>query len=297
MKGVRAGVTLTELLITMAVGVIIVTAVLNLVFGAQRLYQVDSARAAVNQNASVALNAMTNELRQAGERLPRDFPALEVSGDSGEERIVMRRGVIDTVLPVCRSVKAGTGSVVFISMNGAAKGTAAPAGCAPSSSDAGFGAWTAYRAAHGGAAQAFLLDPVTGVGELFTYAGEDGSGQHVRRGAGQWLNDYPVENSPRLYLIEQLAYQRREDTLTRQEGERPAEPYLPGVTGFDVQPVVNVDGSDQVVTGAFPAAPLSWKDLVRLDIVLAAQQRVGGRSAGRTFISSFIPRNVFSEDQ
>lgn len=293
----KAGLTLTELLVTMAVGTIVISAVLGLVSGAQRLYQVDSARAAVNQNASVAVAALTNDLRQAGERLPRDFPALTVDGASGAERVTVRRGVVDTVLPVCRAVNAGSSSVVFVSMHGAAKGAAAPAGCAATSAEAGLGEWTAYRAANGGSVQAFILDPVTGRGELFMYAGEDGSGQHVRRGAGRWVNNYPVENSPRVYLIEQLVYRQSADTLTRQEGEQPEVPYLPGVTGFDVQPVVSVLGADQVVTGAFPVAPQSWKDLVRLDVTLSARQRVGTRSAERTFTSSLVPRNVFSEDR
>lgn len=297
----RDGFTLTELLIAMAIGGIIMTALLQLVFSAQRLYQTDSARTAVNQNASVALTAMTNDLRQAGERLTRDFPALSVDGPAGQERVTMRRSVLDAVLPVCKDVKGGTATdVVFVSKEDKGKGKSGtlPPNCKDSSAEVGFNEWIAYRKAQGGTVDAFIYDPVTGLGETFVYDAEDGSGQHIHRGGGKWLNDYPVENKPRVYMMEQVSYQQSGTYLMRQVGSDDAIAYLPGVTGFDVRPVtLNAAGAETTISGNFPAAPLTWKDLYRLDIVLTAQQRVGSQTVSRTYTSSFVPRNVFSEDR
>ncbi len=298
MTTARDGFTLTELLIAMAVGGIIMAALLQLVLSTQRLYQSDSARTTVNQNATVALTAMTNDLRQAGERLTRDFPALSVDGAAGAERVTMRRSVLDAVLPVCKDVKGGTATdVVFISKKGGGGGSLPP-NCKDSSAEVGFNEWIAYRKAQGGKVDAFIFDPVTGQGEMFTYDAEDGSGQHIHRSGGKWLNDYPVDNKPRVYMMEQVSYQQSGTYLMRQVGNEPAIAYLPGVTSLDIRPIVlNAAGAETTVTGPFPAAPLSWKDLYRLDIVLTAQQRAGSQAVTRTYTSSFVPRNVFSEDR
>lgn len=297
MNAARQGFTLTELLITMAIGGAILTAVLQLVFSAQRLYQTDTARSAVNQDAGVAITAMTNELRQAGERLTRDFPALSIDGAPGAERVTVRRSLLDAVLPVCKDIKGGSNAnVVFVSKKGGPSGKY-PDTCKDTSTEVGFNDWISYRKAQGGSVPVYIFDPVTGLGELFDYAAEDSSGQHIHRESGKWEHDYPVENNPRLYMLEQLIYQQSGSFITRQAGDEPAVEFLPGVTSFDLRPIIVSGGKETVVTGAFPAAPLSWKDLLRLDVSVTAQQQVGGRSVARTFTSSFVPRNVFSEDR
>ncbi|GGS10255.1 type II secretion system protein [Deinococcus sedimenti] len=298
MNGARSGFTLTELLIVMAVSGIVMTALLNLVFSSQRMYQADMARVAVNQNASVALTAMTNDLRQAGERMTRDVPALLVSGSKGSETITMRRSILDAVLPVCKDVKAGTATdVVFVSKKGGGKADKYPDGCKDTSTELGLDEWKAYRIKQGGKVDAYIYDPVTKVGEMFVYDAEDNSGQHIHRGGGKWLNDYEADHSPRLYIMEEVSYQQDGTYLTRKVGTGDAVRYLPGVTEFDIQPFVLQSGTPTVVTGSFPTSPLTWKDLYRLDIVLTAQQKVGTSTGTRTFTSSFVPRNVFSEDR
>lgn len=290
------GFTLVELLIVMALGGLLLTALLQLVLSSQRLYQSDSARAAINQDVSVAIAAISNDVRQAGERLTADFPAVQVAGASGQRSITVRRSVLDVVLPVCKDIKSGTATdVVFISKKG--NGGSLPASCKEDSSEVGFNAWVSYRKANGGTVDAYLFDPVTGLGETFSYDAEDNSGQHIHKGPGKWLNNYPVVNQPRVYILEETTYAQDGTSIMLKRGSQAAVAFLPNVQTFEIEPIVVNSGTRETITGNFPTNKNSWKDLNTVRLSLTASQQAGGKTVSRTFTSEFVPRNVFSENQ
>jgi prepilin-type N-terminal cleavage/methylation domain-containing protein len=290
------GFTLVELLIVMALGGLLLTALLQLVLSSQRLYQADSARAAINQDVSVAIAAISNDVRQAGERLTADFPAVQVAGASGQRSITVRRSVLDVVLPVCKDIKSGTATdVVFVSKKG--NGGSLPASCKEDSSEVGFNAWVSYRKANGGTVDAYLFDPVTGLGETFSYDAEDNSGQHIHKGPGKWLNNYPVVNQPRVYILEETTYAQDGTSIMLKRGSQAAVAFLPNVQTFEIEPIVVNSGTRETITGNFPTNKNSWKDLNTVRLSLTASQQAGGKTVSRTFTSEFVPRNVFSENQ
>lgn len=290
------GFTLVELLIVMALGGLLLAALLQLVLSSQRLYQSDSARAAINQDVSVAIAAISNDVRQAGERLTADFPAVQVAGVPGQRSITVRRSVLDVVLPVCKDIKSGTATdVVFISKKG--NGGSLPASCKEDSSEVGFNAWVSYRKANGGTVDAYLFDPVTGLGETFSYDAEDNSGQHIHKGPGKWLNNYPVVNQPRVYIMEETTYAQAGTSIMLKRGSQGAVAFLPNVQKFEIEPVVINGGTRETITGNFPTNKSSWKDLNTVKLSLTASQQAGGKTVSRTFTSEFVPRNVFSENQ
>ena len=292
-----SGFTLVELLIVMALGGLLLTVLLQLVLSSQRLYQSDSARAAINQDVSVAIAAISNDVRQAGERLSADFPAVQVTGAAGKRSITVRRSVLDIVLPVCKDIKSGTATdVVFVSKKGGGGGSL-PANCKEDSSEVGFDAWINYRKANGGTVDAYLYDPVTGLGELFSYDAEDGSGQHLHKGPGKWLNNYPVVNQPRVYILEETTYTQDGSLVTLKRGSQAAAAFLPNVQTFEIEPIITDGGVLTTITGNFPTTTDSWKDLHTVRLSLTASQKAGGKTISRTFESEFVPRNVFSENQ
>lgn len=210
-----AGFTLIELLVTMLIGGIILLALLGLVDASQSLYRTDTARAAVNQDVSVALTALTNDTREAGERMPRDVPALEVTGAADARVLTVRRNLVDVVLPVCKDLKAGSSAdVVFVSSPGNSPGKKLPASCKSSSSEINFDVWKQYRLDQGGTVRVYVFNPKTGGGESFIYDREDNSGQHLHRASGKWQRDYPTEDEPRVYIIEERVYARDAATNT-----------------------------------------------------------------------------------
>lgn len=290
------GFTLVELLVVIALGGLLITALLDLVLSSQRLYQADTARAAINQDVSVAIAAISNDVRQAGERLSADFPAISVRGAAGARSITVRRSLLDAVLPVCETIKGGSSDDnVFITRNGN-KGSL-PAACKDNASEVGFGTWIKYRQDNGGKVDAYLYDPVTGLGEVFVYDAEDGSGQKLHKGSGKWVNSYPIANEPRVYLLEETTYAQSGSVLTLKRGSQDAVAFLPNVQSFEIEPVVADGNTLTAVTGNFPTATDSWKDLNTIRLKLTANQQVGGKTVSRTFTSEFVPRNVFSENQ
>ncbi|WP_165953413.1 prepilin-type N-terminal cleavage/methylation domain-containing protein [Deinococcus sp. S9] len=301
MKRGAAGFTLVELLVVLLLASVVMTALLTMVLSSLTLYRTDTARAAVNQDVSVALTVITNDARQAGERMTRDAPALEVSGPVTARTLTVRRSLLDVVLPVCKDIRSGSSAdVVFVSQPGKGNGGSGklPDSCKASSDEVDFASWKAYRLAHGGSVNAYIYNPKTGRGENFDYDAEDGSGQHIHRGGGKWVNDYPVEDAPRVYLLEQLTYALQGGvlSLTRDRGE--AQPFLPNVVSFEVDPYVpGPAGTPVKVTPAFPGKDQTWKDLAWLEVRITAKAQAGGRTVQRSFRSAFTPRNVFSADQ
>ncbi|MFB9993115.1 PilW family protein [Deinococcus oregonensis] len=296
-KGQADGFTLVELLVVMALSGIIMTALLGMVFSAQKLYQNDTARAAVNQDISVALNSLSNDGRQAGERMTSDFVALTVTGDPLSRVLTLRRGLLDVVLPVCKEVKAGTNTdVVFVSKNGGGSGSF-PANCKDDSNESGLGIWKAYRLAQGGSVNAYIYNPKTKIGETFTYDAEDGSGQHLHKSSGKWLNDYPTEDEPRVYMLEELKYFLQANVLYLAENGGVAQPFLPNVVSFEADPYIKgALGVSTKVSTDFPLGTQTWKDLQQLNVKITATAKAGTKTVQRDYSSSFTPRNVFSAD-
>ncbi len=94
-----SGVTLIELLISVAVGLIIITSAFGLTMSNRQLLAVDQERTEVNQNLRSALDIIGADVRVTGERLgSTGVPAMAVR--NGNE-LVLRRSVHDDVMPAC----------------------------------------------------------------------------------------------------------------------------------------------------------------------------------------------------
>jgi type IV pilus assembly protein PilW len=288
------GLTLVELLVALAVGMVIAVTALTLALGARRIYDADEARTSLNQQLGGTMTMLVADIRQAGERLGGDFPALEIlDGASGApDQLILRRNLDQTVLRVCSDTSAPDLEIDIAQ-------TSSPVqGCAVVPDDDGDGwpenlqAWRAYRQAAGGSVRAYIYNPVTGQGEFFDYVAEDAGNYRIRANSGtSWSYSYPVNQLCRLYLLEERRYRLSGDMLQIELNGDPATP-LRLAAGFDdfQASALFQDFSEQDSLG--PAD--GWADLRAVRLELSGTARHGGELLRRSWTNEVMPRNVLS---
>ena len=295
--GPAAGFTLVELLVGTLVGLAITGGALTLALSGRRIYQTDQNRTSVNQNLRAGMDLLGTDLRQAGERIPADVPAVEISSGSGgaPDTLLLRRNLIDAVLPVCAGITAGSNAAqVFV----ADRGPSPPTGCAPvPDQDAdgwpdNMGAWKSYRQANSGRVLAFIYNPVGKYGEFFTYDSEDNAACSIHRAsAGNWAHSYGVAEQCRVYILEERTYRLSGDLLQLVINGDTGNPMnlVCEVTDFQARAVMR-DGTVLESLGAADA----WSNLLSVEVTLRGQASFSGRTLVRSLSARYFPRNVLS---
>lgn len=308
----KGGFTLVELLVALGIGVILLGLLLSTTLANRRLYVLDQSRTAANQNLRAALDLLVADVRQAGERLPTDLPAVEVKqgAGSGPDALVLRRNLLDEVLVLCdRNGISGNQDNLPVAVDAqklhqlpeAYRGICQFRDGDGNRMDDRIDRWQAYRCAqdgnpacatgthHGDKVRAYLYDPSTGRGEWFVYDAEDQSGVKIHKGnAERWQFSYPLGS--RVYLLEERRYFLRDGQLQLAENGEPdasARGVVAGVTDFQVR--ARAGGS--WLAGDFPGANQSWRTLQALEIRLKV--RLG--AVERELVTQALPRNVLSE--
>ncbi|WP_244360294.1 PilW family protein [Thermus thermophilus] len=290
-----------ELLVALGIGGLLLGLLLSTTLGNRRLYVLDQNRTAVNQNLRAALDILAADIRQAGERLPGDFPAVEVR--NGNE-LILRRNLLDMVLTVCdpNGINGNQDNIPVADRNppGNATGDYLEA-CAFRDTDGNgyddrIDAWREYRCNSDGVpgcntgnrqevVRAYIYDPVNKRGEWFEYDAEDESGVEIHKGNNErWQNSYgPLS---RLYILEERRYYLEGGILKLAENGQEGKGLVADVTGFQVRARAN--GSWYTV---FPPPNLNWRTLEAVEATV--QVRIG--SVARTMTTQAVPRNVFSQ--
>jgi type IV pilus assembly protein PilW len=272
-----------------------------LALSSRQVFEQDQHRTTVNQNLRSGLDLMGIDVRQAGERMPGDAPAIEVvNGASGApDSLILRRNLLDYVLPVCKDINSGTARDQAFVAKKKITGSVPP-GCAPVPDKDKDGwpdnlqVWRSYRLAHGGSVLAYIHNPVTGNGEFFVYDAEDNSTFHLHRAnSGQWQHSYSMNENPRIYLIEQKRFALNGDTLQCivNEDTTHALNLVNHIDDFQVRALLN----DGTVLASMPATT-DWTRLYALELRLAGSSSFRNRTIERTLMSRYFPRNVLSND-
>jgi type IV pilus assembly protein PilW len=273
-------------------------AALTLATSARKVFEQDRNRTAINQNLRSGIDLLGIDVRQAGERMPGNAPAIEITNGASNapDELILRRNLLDYVLPVCKNINnTSAADVVFVAKNGAGS---IPPGCAPVPDSNGDGwpdnieAWRNYRLAHGGAILAFIYNPVTHEGEFFTYDDEDNSDFHIHRlNTENWHHDYPVNQQPRIYIIDQRRYLMSGDILQYIENEDTAHPVnlVNRLLDFQVRALMD----DGTVATSMPVTS-DWTHLQSVEVKLVGTANFSGRTMRRTLMSRFFPRNILS---
>ena len=300
----KRGFTLIELLVAGALAVVVLGVALGLVITNRKVYDLDRGRTALNQNLRGALDLIGADVRQAGEALGPDFPAVEIVDGGDADELVLRRNLIDVVLPVCMSIVGNT-NVVFINSPGGS-GSSRPECQRVDGNGNGWDdrheAWQAYRCAQDGVpgcqgnsqerVRAFVYNPVTGEGEWFTYDQDDMSHFKIHKSpTPSWSRSYPASDRPRLYLLEERRYRLSGDLI---------ELVLNGDTANPQSLVDRIDRfrlRAQMSDGSWKSALGSgddWTDIARIEVEISGSTALRGRRLSRTLKGSFLPRNVLS---
>ncbi|WP_117236737.1 PilW family protein [Thermus sediminis] len=293
------GFTLVEILVALGIAGLLLGVVLSTTLGHRQLYVLDTNRTAANQNLRASLDILVADLRQAGERLPLDFPAVEVRNDGTE--LVLRRNLFDVVLNLCdRNGISGNQDIIPVAQRNFPPN--APTdyieACRFRDEDNnGFDdridAWRNYRCGSDGdptcqtgnrreVVRAYIHDPNTGLGEWFDYDHEDG--EHIHKdNASRWQNSYgPLS---RLYLLEERRYYLSGNVLMLAENGGTGK----GLVGDVVHFQVRARAGNRTYTN-FPPAGLSWTSLEHVEV--AIRSRLG--NVERALSTQAVPRNVFS---
>lgn len=293
------GFSAVEVLVAMAITGVFAAAALSIAFSTQGLLEADERRTTVNQNLRAGIDLLGIDVRQAGERLPGDAPAIQiVDGASGAtDRLLLRRNQLDYVLPLCKNINAGSSAdSIFV---GKKKITGhVPPGCSPVPDANGDGwpdnleAWRAYRIANGGSATAYIHNPITGLGEFFIYDAEDNSTFHLHKANGtSWQYDYEMNQDPRIYILEQKEYRVQDGVLQCiiNDNTSGALNLVSHLEDFQVQAIFT-DGSVQQTFGGTD----DWVELQSLEVALVGEMQGKDTRFERTLVSRFFPRNILS---
>jgi type IV pilus assembly protein PilW len=289
------------LLVALAATTAIAAATLTIAISSRGMLETDQHRTTVNQNLRAGMDLVGIEVRQAGERLPWDGPAVDIiDGASGApDELVLRRNLLDYVLPVCKNIGAGTAAdAVFIARKKLNPSDKVPPGCYPVPDDNGDGwpdnleQWRDYRIAQGGVIEAYIHNPITGNGEYFVYDAEDAATFHLHKDNSEtWTYDYPVKQNPRVYIIEAKRFRLDGDILQSVVDNDTAKALnlVNHIEDFQVRAFMN-DGSVQ----DFLSAGQCWTDLQSLEVTLRGQSDLRKREIERTVVTHFFPRNILS---
>ena len=295
---------MVELLITMVVTLLLAAGVLSLALSGRKMYEVDVARNQVNRSLRGAGEFLVSDIRQAGERLGDDFPAIEIiDGASGApDQLILRRNLLSAVLRVCSDTDADT-EQIEVAWKITHPLAPPPAGCAPLP-DTDFDGWPddmqtwkAYRETRGGDVVAYIFNPVTSLGETFHYANEvDGVDAYIferQADTGNWLNDYPLASQSRLYIIEERRYRLVDGVLELVVNNDTADPIRLVDRIVDFQ--ASADRGGTIFTSMrSDDVGYAWVDIDSVDVQLDAVATFRQRSMKRSWSTSVIPRNVLS---
>ena len=289
------GLTLVELLVAMAVAGLVAAAAMSITFSSRAMYESDERRTELNQHLRAGLDLVGIDVRQAGTRLPSDFPALMiVDGGTGPDTLVIRTNESDDVMPICQDITVGN---VVASLQIAQK-IAPAAGCAevPDNDSDGWpdnvDAWRGERAGKGGAIDVYAFNPLSKGGQFIVYDGDGADTDRLKvTSSTTWVISCSMSDQCRAYALDEHRYQLNSGRLSYTVNEDPTRTVniLDHVVDFQV--VANMaDGS----TATTLTSTDDWSQVTNLEITLTGEVAFDGRTIRREMTTRFFPRNVLS---
>ena len=310
------GYSFLELVVGATLASLTLSLAFSVVFSNRNLYVRDNARINTNQNIRTAIDLIGADVRQTGEFITdRNFPVIVLTDDPvNGDTLTIRRGLEETLLPVCLDVVDGVTDIAIALPNPAIAACSRVAREADAS-----GVWpdniftwqTIRQDANGNSINAFIFDEDNSPsdGEFFVYTDERRtpaeapvtpdslSTYALTSNNGTWLNSYSPDgaNLPTLALLEQRRFWLDENgnlvlDFVDVDGNVNNQFVVSDVTEFQVQLTMQ----DGTVRTTFNPGD-DWSQIASVDITLSGSSAFNATdSIDQTITSSFLPRNVLS---
>jgi prepilin-type N-terminal cleavage/methylation domain-containing protein len=285
----QKGYTLLELLVSSALGLIVVGLGLSAFMSQRRMVDYDLGRTEVHRSLRSSLEIIGINARLAGENLTNSFPAIEViDGPSGApDELILRRNIKDEILKLCADIVDGTNDNLFFAIAGT------EAGCVRSNQTENFNSWADYLTEQGGVATGYIFDPSTKTGQFFDFTAVTDNGTEMFlqiSNTTPWLADYVVGQTA-VYIIEEWNFRLSGDVLELIENEKVA---MPRQIAFGIENMqVSITLNDDTVVNEFTSAQ-DWTTISRIGIALTGVKTRALDDIARTQSASYFPRNILS---
>ncbi len=288
------GMTLLEALVASTLSLLIVGMTVSATTANRAAFAYDAVRTNLNQNLRGATDVVAAELRQAGERLPPGFPAIEITNGTPGDTLIVRRNLINEVLTLCQALTTTSTTSAYITSTAAGR----PPACTFGSQTVNYNAWSTYRLAQAGyTAPAYIYDFSTRKGQFFTYSSENTSGsvQRIIRSGGSWTNAYTAYNSA-IYIMREWKFSLsttagQSDLLqVYQDGATtPSYNVAFGLATFQIRALMQ-DGTSKT---SFTNAD-SWTLLSAVELTATGSSNYRERPITSTLVTRVFPRNILS---
>jgi len=285
------------MLVALAVGSGLLGVAITMALGSRQMFATDETRTRVQQSLRTSLDLLGIDVRQAGERLPGDFPAIEiVNGVSGApDTLILRRNLLNEVLPLCETLTVDdVDDEVLVADAGA---DPAP-GCSPVPDGDADGvpdnidSWLDFRTAAAAAVPVYLFNPTAGVGEWFLFDGPGSSGDLFLEKANDdpWQATYDIDEQGRVYVLEERRYTLNGDLLEFLVNLSTTPIHVAAnLTDFQVRAIM----ADGTTVESLTAAD-EWTGLAAIEVSIAATNGIDSDAISGELSARFFPRNVLS---
>jgi prepilin-type N-terminal cleavage/methylation domain-containing protein len=284
----EGGFTLLELLVAMGLSAIIFGLFAQTLVMQSTYFVQDIARTRIQQNIRGALDIISMNVRQAGESLDSDFPALLVTNGTNDV-LTLRRNLVQDVLNVCNTAAAGATQInVSDSSSGQSE-------CLPVNVASTVSTWSNYRLGEGGSTTIYIYDRVAEVGEFLEYDGESTSSLADYLSVSETVNEYP-EGSSSIYILEEFRFSLDASSKTlrltlNNETTTPMDVAY-AISAFQVELTMK-DGS--TLTSLAVGDSNTWKDIRAVRISMSGEEKARKQVFTRTVSGEYFPRNVLSD--
>ena len=285
------GATLMELMIASLVAVTLSLLTQQAVLANHRLYQKDIVKTDLNQSLRSALDIIASDAREAGERLPEGFPAVElVDGIDGEpDQLIIRRNLLDEVLVLCQDITAGATNTIIPLFN---NNNVTPA-CTFPTQEAALLTWRDYRELEDGqTVKVYVFNQATKDGEFVDYVNDSNSGGElqIEKAGGSWEHDYSSDFTA-VYMLVEWRFELEDNYLKVIENQDEESPLniVYNINEFQVEVTTN-DGTEHTEFDKDDA----WIDIASIDVSLTGETPYKDTLIESTIESEFFPRNILS---
>jgi len=295
-----AGFSILELLLALTIVLIGGAIAFSAAFGARRLYDADVVRNNLNQNLRSAADLIAAEVRQTAERLPTDFPALELVDIAAGDRLTLRRHLVEIALQSCSDLSIAD-SMIFVALP---SGTGNCSILADNDSD-GFPdniqEYRDFRLQYGLGSSptvlpnGYIYDPSTKLGEWFSFENEEfdsgSGGWFLRLSGGSLTAGYPAANQPRIYLLDEIRFDLSSGTIELRRNGSSGTPLavVDDIVEFQVALLLE----DSTTATSFTVND-DWSRIQSVQLRMSAAGTVRNRTVTRTLTAEVLPRNVLS---